>query len=238
MEDYNYQNSGALNQDYARDFIKSVYNYMFAALTITGVISYFIGSNQALFASLFMTATGGTSMFFYVVLFSPLIISFAMAGGLTKFSFGTLMALFICYSALLGMSLSVLFMAYSTETLATTFLMTAGSFGFMAFLGYTTKTDLTKFGSLLYMLLFGVIISSVVNMFLGSSPFGYVISLVSVFIFTGLVAYEMQMIKNMAHQAQMDGTLRQKMALFAGFQLYLTFVNLFLSLLRLLGNRN
>ena len=238
MEDLNYQNSGSLSQDYARDFIKSVYNYMFAALTISGVISYFIGTNPALLASLFMTATGGVSMVFYIVLFSPIVISLVMAGGFNKFSFGTLMALFVLYAVLLGMSLSVLFMAYSTSTLATTFLLTAGSFGFMAFLGYTTKTDLTKFGSLLYMLLFGVIISSVVNMFLGSSGFDYVISLVSVFIFTGLVAYEMQMIKNMAHQAQMDGTLRQKLALFAGFQLYLTFVNLFLSLLRLLGNRD
>ena len=238
MEDLNYQNSGSLSQDYARDFIKSVYNYMFAALTISGVISYFIGTNPALLASLFMTATGGLSMVFYIVLFSPIVISLVMAGGFNKFSFGTLMALFVLYAVLLGMSLSVLFMAYSTSTLASTFLLTAGSFGFMAFLGYTTKTDLTKFGSLLYMLLFGVIISSVVNMFLGSSGFDYIISLVSVFIFTGLVAYEMQMIKNMAHQAQMDGTLRQKLALFDGFQLYLTFVNLFLSLLRLLGNRD
>ena len=237
MEDFNYTN-GTVSQDYARDFIKSVYNYMFAALTISGVISYFIGSNPALLASLFMTASGGISIFFYVVLFSPILISLAMAGGFNKVSFGTLMALFVIYSVLLGMSLSVLFIAYSTGTLATTFLLTAGSFGFMAFLGYTTKTDLTKFGSLLYMLLFGVIISSLVNMFLGSSGFEYIISLVSVFIFTGLVAYEMQMIKNMAYQAQMDGTLRQKLALFAGFQLYLTFVNLFLSLLRLLGNRN
>jgi FtsH-binding integral membrane protein len=211
---------------------------MFAALTISGVISYFIGSNPALLASLFLTASGGISIFYYVILFSPLVISFVMAGGFNKFSFGTLMALFVIYAVLLGMSLSVLFMAYSSSTLATTFLMTAGSFGFMAFIGYTTKTDLTKFGSLLYMLLFGVIISSLVNMFLGSSGFDYIISLVSVFIFTGLVAYEMQMIKNMAHQAQMDGTLRQKLALFAGFQLYLTFVNLFLSLLRLLGNRD
>jgi FtsH-binding integral membrane protein len=88
------------------------------------------------------------------------------------------------------------------------------------------------------MLLFGVIIASVINMFVSSKDFDYVISLVCVFIFTGLVAYEMQMIKNMAYQAQMDGTMRQKLALFAGFQLYLTFVNLFLSLLRLLGNRN
>ena len=238
MEDLNYQNSGSLSRDYARDFIKSVYNYMFAALTISGVISYFIGTNPALLASLFMTATGGLSMVFYIVLFSPIVISLVMAGGFNKFSFGTLMALFVLYAVLLGMSLSVLFMGYSTSTLASTFLLTAGSFGFMAFLGYTTKTDLTKFGSLLYMLLFGVIISSVVNMFLGSSGFDYIISLVSVFIFTGLVAYEMQMIKNMAHQAQMDGTLRQKLALFAGFQLYLTFVNLFLSLLRLLGNRD
>jgi FtsH-binding integral membrane protein len=238
MEDLNYQNSGSLSQDYARDFIKSVYNYMFAALTISGVISYFIGTNPALLASLFLTASGSVSMVFYIILFSPIVISLVMAGGFNKFSFGTLMALFVLYSVLMGMSLSVLFMAYSTSTLATTFLLTAGSFGFMAFLGYTTKTDLTKFGSLLYMLLFGVIISSLVNMFLGSSGFDYIISLVSVFIFTGLVAYEMQMIKNMAHQAQMDGTLRQKLALFAGFQLYLTFVNLFLSLLRLLGNRD
>lgn len=238
MEDLNYQNSGSLSQDYARDFIKSVYNYMFAALTISGVISYFIGTNPALLASLFMTASGSVSMVFYIILFSPIVISLVMAGGFNKFSFGTLMALFVLYAVLMGMSLSVLFMAYSTSTLATTFLLTAGSFGFMAFLGYTTKTDLTKFGSLLYMLLFGVIISSLVNMFLGSSGFDYIISLVSVFIFTGLVAYEMQMIKNMAHQAQMDGTLRQKLALFAGFQLYLTFVNLFLSLLRLLGNRD
>ncbi|MFN5652748.1 MAG: hypothetical protein ACK465_03920, partial [Flavobacteriia bacterium] len=101
MEDLNYQNSGSLSQDYARDFIKSVYNYMFAALTITGVISYIIGTNTELMASLFITASGGVSMFFYVVLFSPILISFAMAGGFNKFSFGTLMALFVIYSVLL-----------------------------------------------------------------------------------------------------------------------------------------
>lgn len=238
MKDLNFTNSGTLNQDYARDFIKSVYNYMFAALTISGVVSYFIGTDSALLSSLFMTETGGISTVFYVVLFSPIVISLVMVGGFNKFSFATLMALFVLYAVLLGMSLSILFVAYSTSTLASTFLLTAGSFGFMAFLGYTTKTDLTKFGSLLYMLLFGVIIASLVNMFLGSGVFDYVISLVSVFIFTGLVAYQMQMIKNTAHEAQMDETLRQKLALFAGFQLYLTFVNLFLSLLRLLGNRN
>lgn len=238
MKDLNFTNSGTLNQDYARDFIKSVYNYMFAALTISGVVSYFIGTDSALLSSLFMTETGGISTVFYVVLFSPIVISLVMVGGFNKFSFATLMALFVLYAVLLGMSLSILFVAYSTSTLASTFLLTAGSFGFMAFLGYTTKTDLTKFGSLLYMLLFGVIIASLVNMFLGSGVFDYVISLVSVLIFTGLVAYQMQMIKNTAHEAQMDETLRKKLALFAGFQLYLTFVNLFLSLLRLLGNRN
>lgn len=238
MEDLNYQNSGSLSQDYARDFIKSVYNYMFAALAISGVLAYIVGTDRALFDSIFINAKGGVNFTFYVVLFAPIIISFVMAGGINRFSFQTLLILFVVYSALMGLSLSVLFIGYDIGTLGSTFLLTAGSFGFMAFLGYTTKTDLTKFGSLLYMLLFGVIISSLVNMFLGSSGFDYVISLVSVFIFTGLVAYEMQMIKNMAHQAQMDGTLRQKLALFAGFQLYLTFVNLFLSLLRLLGSRD
>lgn len=238
MEEFNYQQEGSLSQDYARSFIKSVYTYMFAALSISGVVSYFIGSNAPLMDSLFQTASGGVSIFFYVVLFSPLLISFAMAGGINKFSMQTLLILFVAYAVLLGMSLSVLFIRYSIPTLGSTFLLTAGSFGFMAFLGYTTKTDLTKFGSLLYMLLFGVIIASLINMFVSSEGFDYVISLVCVFIFTGLVAYEMQMIKNMAYQAQMDGTMRQKLALFAGFQLYLTFVNLFLSLLRLLGNRN
>lgn len=238
MENINYSNNEALSQDYARDFIKSVYTYMFTALTISGVLAYMVGTDKVLFNDLFIGASGDFNWTFYIILFAPLILSFVMAGGLNRFSYQTLLILFIVYSALMGLSLSVLFIGYEIGTLGTTFLLTAGSFGFMALLGYTTKTDLTKFGSLLYMLLFGVIIASLINMFVGSEDFDYVISLVAVFIFTGLVAYEMQMIKNMAHQAQMDGTLRQKLALFAGFQLYLTFVNLFLSLLRLLGNRN
>ncbi|MEN9700525.1 MAG: hypothetical protein RLZZ301_1723 [Bacteroidota bacterium] len=233
MNDYNQQNP-SLSTDFARDFIKNVYLYMFAALSITGIIAFFVGTNPAVMAAIF----GGSKLVFYAVLFAPIGIAMLMAGGINRFGLGTLTLLYVAYSVLLGLSLSVIFLAYSLGTLGTTFLLTAGSFGFMAFLGYTTKTDLTKFGSLLYMLLFGVIIATLVNFFMHSEGFNYVISLVCVFIFTGLAAYEMQMIKGLAYNAQIDGTMRQKLALFAGFQLYLTFVNLFLSLLRLLGNRN
>ena len=171
-------------------------------------------------------------------MFSPIIVVFAMSMGLERMSMRTILLLFIVYSVLMGLSLSFIFMIYSMGSIALTFFAASGAFVIMAVLGYTTKTDLTKFGSLLYMALGGIIIASIINMFMHSSGMDKMITYIGVFVFTGLVAYKMQMLKEMAHNAELDGEQRNKMALFGGLTLYITFINLFLTLLRLFGSRD
>ena len=236
MNDY-LNNDQSVSSDVARDFIRSVYTYMFAALSISGIIAYYIGTNPALIATLFLTETG-VSPLFYVVMFSPIVVVLAMSLGLERMSMKTILLLFIVYSILMGLSLSFVFLQFSMGSIALTFFAASGAFGIMAVLGYTTKTDLTKFGSLLYMALGGIIIASIINMFMQSSGMDKMITYIGVFVFTGLVAYKMQMLKEMAHNAEMNEEQRSKMALFGGLSLYITFINLFLTLLRLFGSRD
>ena len=236
MNDY-LNNDQSVSSDVARDFIRSVYTYMFAALSISGIIAYYVGTNPAYIATLFLTETG-VSPFFYVVMFSPIVVVLAMSLGLERMSMTTILLLFLVYSVLLGLSLSFIFMIYSMGSIALTFFAASGAFGIMAVLGYTTKTDLTKFGSLLYMALGGIIIASIINMFMQSSGMDKMITYIGVFVFTGLVAYKMQMLKEMAYNAEMNEDQRSKMALFGGLSLYITFINLFLTLLRLFGSRD
>ena len=236
MNDY-LNNDQSVSADVARDFIRSVYTYMFAALSISGIIAYYIGTNPALIATLFLTETG-VSPLFYVVMFSPIVVVLAMSLGIERMSMKTILLLFIVYSILMGLSLSFVFLQFSMGSIALTFFAASGAFGIMAVLGYTTKTDLTKFGSLLYMALGGIIIASIINMFMQSSGMDKMITYIGVFVFTGLVAYKMQMLKEMAHNAEMNEEQRSKMALFGGLSLYITFINLFLTLLRLFGSRD
>jgi FtsH-binding integral membrane protein len=236
MNDY-LNNEQSVSSDIARDFIRSVYTYMFAALSISGIIAYTIGTDEEVFNSLFTTATG-VSPLFYVVMFSPIVVVLAMSIGLERLSMRTILVLFILYSVLMGLSLSFIFMMYSMGSIALTFFAASGAFGIMAVLGYTTKTDLTKFGSLLYMALGGIIIASIINMFMHSSGMDKMITYIGVFVFTGLVAYKMQMLKELAHNAELEGEQRNKLALFGGLSLYITFINLFLTLLRLFGSRD
>jgi|694.fasta_scaffold130622_4 hypothetical protein len=236
MNDY-LNNEQSVSSDIARDFIRSVYTYMFAALSISGIIAYTIGTDEEVFNSLFTTATG-VSPLFYVVMFSPIVVVLAMSIGLERLSMRTILVLFILYSVLMGLSLSFIFMMYSMGSIALTFFAASGAFGIMAVLGYTTKTDLTKFGSLLYMALGGIIIASIINMFMHSSGMDKMITYIGVFVFTGLVAYKMQMLKELAQNAELEGEQRNKLALFGGLSLYITFINLFLTLLRLFGSRD
>ena len=222
----------------ASNFIRSVYSYMFIAMAISGVIAYAVGTNKALFDQLFMTSDGGTSPVFYVMLFAPIVISMVIQWGFQRLSMPILLALFVAYSSSMGSTLSIIFFAYSTQAIAFTFFVTAGAFAGMAVLGYTTKTDLTKFGSLLYMVLIGMILASVLNMFIGSGMMDWVITILGVFVFTGLIAYQMQQLKMVAQSPEFSQETRNKLALIGGMQLYILFVNLFLTLLRLLGNRD
>jgi FtsH-binding integral membrane protein len=146
--------------------------------------------------------------------------------------------LFIAYSALMGVSLSVIFLQFSIPTLASTFFVTAGAFGAMAILGYTTKTDLTKMGSILYMAFIGIFIASIVNAFMDSEMMDFAISIIGVFVFTGLTAYHMQKLKEISQNTEIDSINRQKISLIGGLTLYILFVNLFLTLLRLVGGRD
>src|SRR5690606_26048551 len=148
-------------------------------------------------------------------------------------SFGMLILCFLVYSVLMGISLSSIFLVYTGTQIATTFFITAGAFGAMAIIGYTTKTDLTKMGSLLYMVFIGMFIASIVDIFIGWDGLQFIISILGVFVFTGLTAYYMQQLKGTATNQQLSNLDRNKLSLVGGLMLYIMFINLFMSLLSL-----
>jgi len=232
------ENQSSLSADLARDFFRNVYTYMFGALGISGILAYTVGTNTAYFASLFMNVEGGISPVFWIIAFAPLGIGLLIQWGYNRLSMGVLLALFILYSGLMGLSLSTIFLVYNIASIASTFFVAAGAFAGMAILGYTTKTDLTKFGSLLYMVFIGMFIAGIVNIFMKNDQMGFIIACLGVFVFTGLTAYSMQQLKSVATNTDLTEDERNKLSLIGGLQLYILFINLFLSLLRLLGNRN
>lgn len=220
----------------AKEFISTVFTYMTAALGLSAVMAWFFANTPALM-NLLMAESGMTGLGF-VVMLAPLGFVIAMSFGLEKMSVSTLLTLFIAYSAVMGMSLSFILLAYASSTLYLTFGVTAATFLTMALLGYTTDTDLTKFGSLLMMGLFGIIIAMVINWFLASPMLEYLISVGGVLIFTGLTAYDTQKLKEYGGQADPNSAATHKFAIMGALSLYLNFVNLFLFLLRLLGGRD
>ena len=177
-----------------------------------------------------------TSAFGWIVTFAPLIIVFTMSAGINRLSVQKTVLLYVVYSILMGMSLSFIFWAYTSASIFKTFLIAAGMFGVMAVLGYTTSTDLTKFGSFLFMALIGIIIATLVNFFMHSARLDYIISIAGVLIFTGLTAFDVQKIKQIGNAGINDGDVMAKITIHAALTLYLDFLNLFLYLLRFFGN--
>ena len=232
------QSESSFSTQITREFFRSVYSYMFVALGISGIVAYTIGTDEQLFSDWFVTPSGGTSPLFWVVMFSPLALSFVIQWGYNRLSTSLLLVLFTLFSALMGLMLASIFLVYDMSSIATTFFVAAGAFAGMAVLGYTTKTDLSKFGSLLYMVFIGMFIAGIVNIFIGNAFFDFILACLGVFVFTGLTAYHMQSLKQIAQSTQMDAESRNKLALIGGLQLYILFINLFLSLLRILGGRD
>ncbi len=218
------------------EFFRNVYSYMFAALGISGAIAYLCGTPE--FVMKYFITNGGISGLFYLVVFAPVGLGLLIQMAYNRLSLPVLLLLFGAYSALMGLSLSTIFLVYDIASIYTTFLVTAGAFAGMAILGYTTKTDLTKFGSLLYMVFIGMFIATIVNIFMKSDTMDFVVSVLGVFVFTGLTAYQMQQLKHISNDPNLEGVQRNKLALIGGLMLYILFINLFLSLLRLLGNRD
>jgi len=223
--------------DLIKNFVANVFAWMGIALAITAFTAYYFASTPSLIGALMNPETGGMAILGWIVMLSPIGFVIAMSAGLQKFSIGTLVLLFGAFSILMGASLSFVLLVYTSASIFKTFAVTAGMFGVMSFVGYTTKTDLTKFGSLMFMGLIGIIIASVVNMFLQSGTMDYIISFIGVLIFTGLTAYDVQTLKKIGAGVEYGAEQTRKLVIMGALRLYLDFINLFLFLLRFLGDR-
>lgn len=220
-----------------RAFMSNVFSYMALALVISGVMAWWFGTDLSMLQYLIDPTTGRNTMLGWVVMFAPLVLVFAMGGLVNRMSGMGLMLMFIAFATIMGISLSYIFIIYSIGAIAKVFFLSSAVFGVMAIAGYTTKTDLTKMGNILMIGLIGIIIASLVNMFMKSSTMDYVVSIIGVVVFTGLTAYDTQKLKRMGEQVAAGSETAQKMALMGALSLYLDFINLFLMLLRLFGGR-
>lgn len=232
-------NQRTMNPAMERSFVSNVFLWMFAALGITAATAFLFGTNESLMSMLLqVTPQGGAkvSVLGWIVTFAPFIIVLVMSARVNKMSVQQTVLWYVVYSILMGMSLSFIFWAYTSASIFKTFVISAGMFGVMAVVGYTTNTDLTKFGSFLFMALIGIIIATLVNFFMHSARLDYIISIVGVLIFTGLTAYDVQKIKQIGNAGINDGDVMAKITVHAALSLYLDFLNLFLYLLRFFGN--
>lgn len=218
-----------------------VFAWMSGALMITALTSYLFGNISSLLSVLYRIdgdAIIGMTPIGWAVVFAPLALVMVMSFAFNKLSFPALVGVFMLYSAVNGMSLSTIFLRYEMSLIGVAFAITAGMFGVMAVMGFVTKADLSKFGSILFMGLIGIVIASLVNTFVGSSTLDYIISFVGVAVFTGLTAYDVQTLKNIATGNEYGEATMSKLAVMGALRLYLDFINLFLMILRLLGRRD
>ncbi len=217
-------------------FMRGVYQWMSLGLIVTAVLSYVTANTPALLRLIINAETGSPTMLFWGLLIGELIMVMAIVGAINKLSATTASGLFVLYSALNGVTLSFIFLVYTQESIVATFFICAAMFGAMSVYGLVTKKDLTSWGSFLFMGLVGVIIASVVNIFLQSSAMHFIIGIAGVLVFTGLTAYDTQQLKVMGESVPAnDATAVRRGTILGALRLYLDFINLFLMLLRLFG---
>ena len=205
---------------------------MAIALSITALAAVFVADTPGIREVIL-----GNRIVFMVLLFAELGLVIAISAAIDRMSSMTATLLFILYSLLNGLTMSVVFLTFTASSIGTTFLVTAGTFGAMSIIGYTTKRDLTSMRNLLLMALIGMVIGSFANFFIHSTAFGYVLTYLGILVFVGLIAYDTQKIKEMAAAGFDTSDARQKGAILGALKLYLDFINLFMLLLRLFGNR-
>ena len=211
--------------------MRKVYTWMALALTITGFTAYYVASSPAILQAI-MT----NKILFFGLLIGELALVWGVSAAINRLSLTTATLLFILYSILNGVTMSFIFLAYTMTSIASVFFITAGTFAAMSLYGYFTKADLSKMGQILFMALIGLIIATIVNLFIKSSGLTMILSYVGVLIFVGLTAWDTQKIKQMLQLAPDTGESAQKVALMGALSLYLDFINLFLYLLRIFGN--
>jgi FtsH-binding integral membrane protein len=212
-----------------RAHMQRVYGYMAGGLALTGLVAY------AAAVSGFYQAIAGTALI-WIVMLAPLGFVLALSFGVQRMSAGTAMLLFWIYAAVMGLSLGGIFLVYTGTSIARVFFITAATFGAMSLYGYTTNADLSRMGSFLLMGLIGLVIASLVNIFIGSSALQFAISIIGVIVFVGLTAYDTQRIKEMYLESD-SAEIAGKKAVLGALALYLDFINLFMMLLQLFGQR-
>lgn len=213
-------------------YLTKVYNWMAVALLLTGLAAYFTAGSEQLLQAIF-----GNKILFFGLIIAEIALVGYISARIQKLSTTTATLLFLLYSALNGLTLSFIFIAYTSASISSTFLITAGTFGAMSLFGYFTKKDLTKIGNIAFMALIGIIIASVVNFFMQSSLMSLVISYLGVLIFVALTAYDTQKLKRIAMNGFQNEESMEKSAILGALTLYLDFINLFLFLLRIFGSR-
>jgi FtsH-binding integral membrane protein len=219
-----------------RSYMLSVYNYMASGVLLTGIIAMLV-ANSSLINFIVNPATGQATPLFWVVLFAPLAIVFMLGFGINRISAGTAQALFWLYAALVGVQFSSLFLVYTGASIAQAFFATSAAFLGLSLYGYTTKRDLSGFGTFFIMGVVGLFAAMILNMFLRSPGLNLAISAIGVLVFAGLTAYDTQKIKSIYFAVAGNGEAMAKTAVIGALNLYLDFINMFLFLLRFMGNR-
>ena len=225
-----------------RAYMLKVYNYMTTGLILTGFIAYFFGKASVeayLPGGVVLTPLGNTlfnSGLAWIIMLAPLGFVFYLSARIHSMSASAAQVTFWIFSSIMGLSLASIFIQFTGESITRVFFITAGTFGAMSLYGYTTKRDLTKLGGFLFMGLIGIIIASIVNYFIQSGPMAFIISIIGVLVFVGLTAYDTQNIKNMYYAGDSE-EIGSKKALMGALKLYLDFINLFILLLQLFGQR-
>ncbi len=218
-----------------RSYMLAIYNYMASGVLLSGVVALLVASNVAV-RSVFFAATGAPTLLGWVAVFAPLILVLVLSFGINRLSEPTAKTLFWAYAALMGVSLSTVLLAYTGVSVARTFFAAAAAFGALSLWGYTTKKDLSGFGTFLIMGLVGILIAMLVNMFLRSSTMDLIVSAIGVLLFAGLTAYDTQKLKSLYFEVG-GSEFRGKAVVMGALTLYLDFINLFLFLLRFMGDR-
>lgn len=210
--------------------MRKVYLWMTMALVITGFTAYGVATSPAILSAILMN-----KMLFFGLIIGEFALVIGLSAAINRLSLSMATLMFVLYSVINGATLSVIFLAYTMSSIANVFFITAGTFAVMAFIGYTTKKDLSGMGKMLMMALIGLIIATVVNLFLRSTGLQLIVSYIGVLVFVGLTAYDSQKIKQMLMMAEDTGETAQKLALLGALSLYLDFVNMFLYMLRIFG---
>ncbi|NLX64921.1 MAG: Bax inhibitor-1/YccA family protein [Clostridiaceae bacterium] len=233
----NYRNYGTFEEEYAsikgmNAFISKVFGWMFVGLLVTAGTSYYVLTNERLLTAL----ASNLGLVFGIIIIELVLVSI-LSARITRLSYGTALGLFLGYAALNGVTFTLILLVYTGSTVVTAFGITAITFGIMCVYGYVTKADLTQFRTILMMGLIGIIVLSLVNIFVGSSGLDWLISILSLVVFLGLTAYDMQKLKSFYFGTEGDLVLRKNLGILGALALYLDFINLFRTMLRIFGRR-